>query len=143
MDSAKDKLFFRSTNTFKEKMMRKVLVLALVCSFAFSGCATIFKGTNGRVDFMSTPPEAEVWVNGNLMGRTPLKLKLNVKEEYRIEFRKEGFQTEVSLIQNRVGAGWVILDVLTGLVPVIIDAVTGAWYSLDQKNINAVLKAQQ
>jgi hypothetical protein len=30
-----------------------------------------------------------------------------------------------------------------GLVPVVIDAATGAWYSLDQKNIDAVLEKQQ
>jgi hypothetical protein len=123
--------------------MRGILALVLVSMFSFTGCATIFKGTNAKVGFESAPPQAEVWVNGNLMGKTPLKLKLNVKEDYRIEFRKEGFQSEVVLIQNKVGAGWIVLDVLAGLVPVIIDAVTGAWYDLDQKNVNVVLKAQQ
>jgi hypothetical protein len=33
--------------------------------------------------------------------------------------------------------------VLAGLVGVIVDAATGAWYSLDQKNVNAVLEKQQ
>jgi hypothetical protein len=37
----------------------------------------------------------------------------------------------------------VIVDILLGLVPVIVDAATGAWYHLDQKNIDAVLMAQQ
>ena len=43
-------------------------------------------------------------------------------------------------ITNHVGAGWIVLDVLCGLVPVIIDAATGAWCDLDQKNIKAVLE---
>ncbi|MGC9093737.1 MAG: hypothetical protein ACP5JH_10890 [Bacteroidota bacterium] len=33
-----------------------------------------------------------------------------------------------------------MLDILGGLIPVIIDAATGAWYYLDQTSINAVLE---
>lgn len=107
-----------------------------------SGCATIFKGTNEEVRFGSEPQKAEVWVNGAKMGETPLSLKLESKKTYHIEFRKEGFKTATINITNHVGAGWIILDVLAGLVPVIVDAATGAWYSLDQKNIDAVLDQQ-
>jgi hypothetical protein len=46
-------------------------------------------------------------------------------------------------ISNHVGAGWVVLDVICGVLPVVVDAVTGSWYSLDQTNINAVLERQQ
>jgi len=37
----------------------------------------------------------------------------------------------------------VILDTLLGLVPVIVDAATGGWYYLDQKNMAALLMEQQ
>jgi hypothetical protein len=77
------------------------------------------------------------------MGKTPLQLKLASKKEYAIEFRAEGYQPRVYNISNKVGAGWIVLDVLAGLIPVIIDAATGAWYKLDQDNINAVLIKQQ
>ncbi len=72
-----------------------------------------------------------------------MQLNLAVKKSYAIEFRAKGFQPRAYHINNRVGAGWVILDVLLGLVPVIVDAATGAWYHLDQKNIDAVLVEQQ
>jgi hypothetical protein len=42
-----------------------------------------------------------------------------------------------------VGAGWVVLDVLAGLVGIIVDAATGAWYELDQDAVNAILEEQQ
>lgn len=77
------------------------------------------------------------------MGETPVALKLECKKTYTIEFKKEGFEARTYTINNHVGAGWIILDVLAGLVGVIVDAATGAWYSLDQKNVNAVLKKQQ
>jgi hypothetical protein len=77
------------------------------------------------------------------MGKTPVRIKLESKLTYSIEFRKEGFATKTVNIQNHVGAGWIILDILGGLLPIIVDAATGAWYDLDQKNVNAILEKQQ
>jgi hypothetical protein len=124
--------------------MKKSITFLCIISFLFlSGCATLFKGTAEKVNMGSSPVRADVYVNGQFMGRTPLQLNLAVKKSYAIEFRAEGYQPRVYHINNRVGAGWVILDVLLGLVPVIVDASTGAWYYLDQKNIDAVLVEQQ
>lgn len=67
----------------------------------------------------------------------PLFLKgIKVSYTYSIEFRKDGYKPKVFNVTNHVGAGWIVLDVLSGLVPVIIDAATGSWYELDQKYIN-------
>jgi len=111
----------------------------LVLCLHFVGCATLFKGTTQEVNFNSDPQKAQVIVNGVEMGETPVALKLETKKTYTIEFQAEGYKPKTYTITNSVGAGWIILDVLSGLVGVIIDAATGAWYSLDQDNINAVL----
>lgn len=125
-------------------MKKSVSVLVLFnLLFLLSGCATLFKGTKEEVNFNSNPQEAEVFVNGVKMGKTPLAIKLETKKTYVIEFKKEGYESTAYNITNKVGAGWVVLDVLAGLVGVIVDAATGAWYSLDQKNVNAVLEKQQ
>lgn len=108
-----------------------------------AGCATLFKGSTEKVNFGSDPAGARVYVNGQHMGTTPLELRLESKRSYTIEFRKEGFQNKTVLISNSVGAGWIILDILGGLFPVIIDAATGDWMYLDQTNVNAALEAQQ
>ena len=115
----------------------------LVFLFMISGCATVFKGTNEEVQFHSDPQRAEVYVNGVKMGETPLTLKLESKKTYTIEFRAEGYESKTYNITNSVGAGWVILDILMGLIPVIIDAATGAWYGLSTHNVNMVLRKQQ
>lgn len=122
-------------------MKVKLLSFVLICIY-FTSCATIFKGTSEEVNFNSDPQRAKIWVNGNRLGETPITLKLESKKNYTIEFRKDGFKPVTKTITNHVGAGWIILDVLCGLVPVIVDAATGAWYSLDQKNVNAVLEKQ-
>jgi hypothetical protein len=52
----------------------------------------------------------------------------------------DGYKSKTYNVTNHVGAGWIVLDVLCGLVGVIIDAATGSWYELDQKNINVILE---
>ncbi len=123
-------------------MRIKILVSVLVCLY-FASCATLFKGTREEVNFNSDPQKAEVYIDGKLLGETPVALKLESKKSYTIEFKKKGYASKTTIITNHVGAGWIILDVLGGLVPAIVDAATGAWYSFDQKNVNMVLEKQQ
>ena len=123
-------------------MKTKFLSFFIIC-IILSSCALIFKGTKEEVRFGSDPQRAEVYINGVKMGETPFALKLVTKDTYAIEFRLEGYKSKSFQINNKVGAGWIILDILFGLVPVVIDAATGAWYSFDQKNIDAVLEKQQ
>ena len=114
-----------------------------VTAFVFSSCATIFKGSTDDVSFSSDPSGAKVYVNGSLLGTTPIQLELKSKNSYTIEFKKEGYETKTVLLNNSVGAGWIILDILGGLFPVIIDAATGNWYELDQEHVNAALEQQK
>jgi len=123
-------------------MRSKIIIVVLVCVY-LSSCALIFKGTKEEVNTNSDPTRAQVWVNGINMGETPITLKLESKKSYTFEFKKEGYKSKTILINNHVGAGYIIFDILFGLVPVIVDAATGAWYSLDQKNVNMILEKQQ
>ena len=125
--------------------MKKTISIMILLSFVFmfSGCAAIFKGSNSKLHLSSDPAGAKVYVNGNYYGTTPLKILLKSDQTYTIEFKKEGFRTITRNITNHVGAGWIVLDLLAGLLPVVVDAATGSWYELDQKNINALLEKQQ
>lgn len=122
--------------------LSRYLSVCMACLLVVS-CASIFKGNSSKIDLASKPTGAKVYVNGNLMGETPLHLKLESKGNYAIEFRLEGYPTKTVNVTNHVGAGWIVLDVLCGLIPVIVDAATGSWYELDQKNITAILEKQQ
>jgi hypothetical protein len=117
--------------------------LFAIIVFMFNGCASIIHGSTDKVDFSSNPTGAQVYVNGQLMGTAPFALNLESKKTYTIEFRKDGYVNKTVLINNKVGAGWIVLDVICGLLPVIVDAATGNWYSLDQEHVNAALEQQQ
>lgn len=120
------------------KCYYKIIVFIIV--FQLMGCATFFKGTNSYLGMLSNPTGAEVFINGKYMGITPLKLKLSSKTSYSIEFRKEGYKTISRVVTNKVGGAWIILDILAGFVPIIIDALTGAWCQLDKTNVDVKLK---
>ena len=123
--------------------MKKIFVIVfLLLVLMLGGCATIFKGTTEEVNFYSRPPGAEVYVNGQFRGYTPLlKLTLKSNRDYHIEIRKDGFVTHSTVIHSDLSIGYLILDVVfTGLIGVIIDASTGAWYTLDENDIGAVLQ---
>jgi hypothetical protein len=108
----------------------------------FSGCATLFGPDKHPLDLSSNPQGAEVIVNGVKKGTTPLELELKADKSYTIEFKKEGYQKVTRVVNTEVGAGWVVLDVLGGLVPVIVDAATGNWNKLDQEAVNASLSEE-
>lgn len=124
-------------------MKKTITILALFLTVTvFSGCATLFGAKTHPLSISSQPDGADVYVNGSRMGATPLELSLKADKSYTIEFRKEGFATVSQIVNTKVGAGWVILDILGGLVPVIVDAATGDWKKLDQKAVNATLVEQ-
>ncbi|MCL6099387.1 MAG: PEGA domain-containing protein [Bacteroidetes bacterium] len=120
-----------------------VFIFILLVTFLFTSCATLFHGSTDGVNFSSDPSGAKVYVNGDLLGTTPFALNLKSNKTYTLEFKKDGYETKSVLLNSSVGGGWIVLDVLGGLLPIIIDAATGDWYSLDQDHVNAILEQQQ
>lgn len=121
----------------------KIAVLAFIFVVIFNGCATIFKGSTEEVSFASEPSDAKVYINGSHIGKTPVQVKLKTKDNYTIEFKKDGFEPRTHIMTNSVGGGWVVLDILGGLIALGVDAATGNWYSFDQTFIKITLEPNQ
>jgi len=122
----------------KIKISAAFLLLVIITVFC-PGCATLFKGVSEPVDFSSNPQGADVYVDGYMRGTTPLRIKLESKNSYTVEFKKDGYEPRIYIITNQVEVKWVILDVIAGLAPVVVDAFTGAWYELDDDYIRVDL----
>ena len=103
------------------------------------GCATMFANKYPEVSVRSDPVGAGVYINGELAGSTPMKLHLAANKFYTIGFYKEGFEPKTFRLNNHSGGLWIVLDVLSGFWPVIVDLATGAHYELDTTDVSASL----
>ena len=113
--------------------------IVIVLGLAVTACGALFNKSVKSVAMGSEPSEAEVWVDGNRMGVTPVTLELDNHESHTVVFRKEGFKEVTCQLKSSAKAGWIILDVLGALLPVIIDAATGEWKGISQDVCNVNL----
>ena len=104
----------------------RIPALALA-AFALTGCAAVLGSKQKEFNLQSTPQGADVFLDGNRLGSTPLRAKLGNQAEHTFVFKKEGYKDATCSLAKGTGAGWVIFDVLTGLVPIVIDAATNSW----------------
>jgi len=72
--------------------MKKTLCLVLANLF-LSSCATVFKGNEQTITFMTEPSNAEVIIDGNSFGRTPLTVKLKKNKYETVMFKLDGYRT--------------------------------------------------
>ncbi|MBN2695679.1 PEGA domain-containing protein [bacterium] len=124
----------------KKSIIFKTLVIALTTLFI--GCATIMAPTAHPLSLNAEQDATEVYINGTRMGTTPLQVELTADKSYTIEFRKNGYEPITRVVNPEVGGGWIILDILFGFVPLIVDAATGAWNNLDQNSVDVNLNPQ-
>jgi PEGA domain len=120
-----------------KKVLMFVALIALIAST--SSCALIFKGDSQSVFFNSNPQGAQVLVDGNLLGLTPAKISLRTNRSYNITIRLAGRKDQNVILNNHIGGLWIVLDVLSGFLPLVVDAATGAWYEFDSEQINVDL----
>ena len=65
----------------------------------------MFKGSTEEVNISSDPDGAKVYINGQMMGKTPLQLNLVSKDTYTLEFKKDGYESKIVIVNNSIGAG--------------------------------------
>ena len=107
---------------------------ALVTAIALTtaGCGAIFNGTRQTITATSAPDGARISTDpGTGDYTTPTSLNLERKNNYVLTFTREGYTPATFQIERHMQGGILALDILfTGLLGVVIDAATGAWYKL-------------
>ncbi len=121
------------------RLLRAALVLAIACQIG--ACAAIFQGTHENIPVQSAPSGASVATNpATGTFTTPTTLDLQRKETYVLTFTAAGYSPASFTISSHLQAGYVVADVLlTGLIGVVVDAATGAWYSLHPESATVSL----
>jgi len=103
-----------------------VSLLAVLTALSLSGCGTLFNEKERLVMIESTPPGAQVEIDGKRLGRTPLEVSVPTHTGTTVMVELPSYGPTVCFIDPQVEGVWVALDVFL-IVPLIIDAVTGRW----------------
>jgi hypothetical protein len=93
-------------------------LLISLLTLLLSSCATIFNGTQQLVPFSSQPQGAEVWIDGEFKGTTPVEVNLQLRQKQHEVVLKLG-DLEQSVIIERTGISG------TGTVGLVIDVLPG------------------
>ncbi len=119
--------------TQEANMKRAVAILCLVSFVPFmSGCGVIFGGTRQVIQANSSPAGATVTTSPATQDyKTPASISLERKNETVLTFSADGYTSQKVQLQRSMRSGILVLDILfTGLLGVVVDAATGAWYRL-------------
>lgn len=123
----------------KIKLFSTGLLLASTTIF-LSSCATLISGTKDRIVINSTPPDADVYIDGKQMGKSgqDIMLKRKYANTRAVNLRKEGYEDlNFEIDQKIVGAYW--LGFLGAGLPMLIDIGTGAALKPKQTEFNRTL----
>jgi hypothetical protein len=129
------------------KLSCKWIAFALAVGFlpALTGCATILRGTGHGIGISSQPPGAEVIVDNQSYGVTPVSAKLRRKDNHHLQIKLEGYQP-YEVILTRQTSGWVFGNILFGpgvLIGIAVDAISGGMYTLKPDQVSADLQTAQ
>ncbi|MCF8348744.1 MAG: hypothetical protein K9G61_08020 [Bacteroidales bacterium] len=118
--------------------------LLLVGIISLSSCATILAGKKNTLKVHQGYPEsAQVFLDGKYMGDAPFNQRISkfeLQEGSLIEIKKEGFATYKYEVIRSPHVIYVMADILTGVIPLVVDVADANIYRPNTRNIKYHLK---
>ena len=120
------------------------LLLAALLILILPSCATILAGSRSPVRVKGEPPKAEVYFNGSYVGKAPVTVRVprGRKVNRKITIKAHSYQTAEINLTRRVSIGYLALDILSGIIPLGIDFITGDIYTPYPKKIKYNLEPE-
>jgi hypothetical protein len=117
------------------------LISFLFAVVYFSGCATILGGSQSKIKvYNGYPLNAEVYFNNEFKGNTPCEIKINKKEVKAnggiVTLKSNGFEDQNITLSKKTRGGFIFLDIIFGVVPIIVDAAAGNLSKVNPNKIN-------
>ena len=106
---------------------RRCFLGMLACLGLSAGCATVLGPSKHDIRVRSDPSGAHVWVNGANQGSTPTVARVPAGNDARVVVALNGKRRECA-VAYQLSGGWLVADLVFGLLPLLVDAATGAWY---------------
>lgn len=119
----------------------KNTVLLLGSTILLSSCATFLgKDFSDSVTLKPAQEETLIFVNNEYKGIGEATVQMDPREKYEITYLKPYYLAKSFDMEAAVLRKWLIADLasipVTGPVPVIVDAFTGAWKGFDVDGAN-------
>jgi len=114
--------------------MRYATALSLIV-FLLLGCSA-FRPWTQSISVITTAPKADVWINAQLIGKSPVFTRVRRDKNVSIVVRKEGFRS-TAMVVNTLPSKTGEFDRVFGplfLLPLIGLAFPGS-HSIEQQNI--------
>ena len=106
------------------------VISACALALAFSGCATITRGTTDQVQIHSAPDGARVTTSMAQNCITPCTLSVGRKDEFTVHYEKDGFRSQDVKVKTQVAgagaAGFAGNILVGGVIGMGTDLATGA-----------------
>ena len=121
--------------------MKSLLVAAFaVVLLQVAGCATIISGKTQTISVNSNVEGAEVMFNKQVLGKTPLVVKLKRGQEGMLSVKKEGYQPYQIAVNKKINTIFWVNILSGGLLGSSTDYSTGAMYEYEPSTYFASLK---
>ena len=122
--------------------MKKIfVVLILISTIIFNGCATIVSSSRQKISVNTVPPGAKIYVQDIAQATTPAIIYVERSKEVVLRLEKEGYQP-VDIALHRGINYWVAGNIIWNaglLIGVIVDFINGSAYKLTPEEITAIL----
>lgn len=109
----------------------------LLLTFILTNCGTIMQGSKQQVGISSNPSNADVSINGQSKGTTPVSVDLKRKDSHMIRLELAGYEPYETTLTRKT-SGWVWGNIVFGgLIGLAVDAAAGGMYKLTPEQISA------
>lgn len=114
--------------------MKRRVLFAIFLSLTLAGCAAVFRSSSPKVRVESEPEGAEVESGG----KTPTEITASRGKTTNVTVKKDGYAPHYGAVKRSINPLWLVWDIgtcvfpVTLCIPVVIDAITGAWYDVEE-----------
>ncbi len=123
----------------------KVIYLLAIFSLAIvaTGCSSIMSGTTQNVTINSNVPGAEVMVNGNHVGNTPVTARVKRESKMHYIVTKEGYKPYQATMETKLDPWFWGNIIIGGVLGSTTDLGLGTTNKIDPDNLYVELQKDE
>lgn len=119
-----------------ETFRQSARIAAIAVAVALCSCASIMHGTHQDVGISSNPTGAQVTIDGQVKGMTPVVANLTRKDNHIVRIELPGYKPFETTLTRKT-SGWVWGNIaFGGLIGLAVDAIDGGLYNLTPEQIS-------